>query len=529
MTHERRIILAAHGCGDDSDQNAIVRALAEELRNALDADVVAAFNLGTPSFEDVIAPATTNVVVPIMIADGYFTNQVLWPRTTTAADAVGARTLQLPPLGTWPELREAFIASAAAFVRSLGARPHLIVAGHGTRRNRHSGATTISLAAMLEQTLGRSVGVGFIDQEPQLDAALSNADGRAVCIVPWMLGGGGHALEDVPAAAAAYTERTGGHVHVAPTVAQVPLLAQLIERRVRDAGPLRLATRCSPLAKVQSARVADALAEIGVDVVDVDVVTDADAQLAIPIEELDGVSPFADQLMDMVQRGEADIATHSRKDVEADPDLPLLAYLPRHDAGESLVARDGRTLADLPSGALVGVSSPRRASQLLKLRGDLRVAPIRGPVDARIEQVNAGAFDATLLAVAGIERLGLGHAITQRFTHEQIMPDPGQGAIVIQGRQATWAHHVDHLPTRYAVEAEFAFAEAVATNDASLLTAAFADTDEHGMIELHGRIIDPETHEQFDGHVTGHDPASLGIALASDLLESARVPEGATP
>ncbi|MEO1129022.1 MAG: hydroxymethylbilane synthase [Planctomycetota bacterium] len=529
MSPARRIVLAAHGCGDDSDQNALVRALAQELRVVLETDVVAAFNLGTPAFEDAIAPAATTIVVPIMMADGYFTNQVLRPRAAAAARAIGARTLQLPPLGTWSELREAFVASATAFIGALETPAHVIVAGHGTRRNPDSGTTTISLASTLAEKLDRSVGVGFIDQEPQLDDALSAAGGHNVCIVPWMLGGGGHALEDVPAAAAAYTAQTGGHVDVAPTVAQLPILAQLIERRVRDAGPLRLATRCSTLAKIQSAQVADVLAGVGIDVVDVDVVTDADAQLTIPIEELTGVSPFADELMATVQRGDADIATHSRKDVEANPDLPLLAYLPRHDAGESLVARDGRTLDDLPSGALVGVSSPRRASQLLKLRGDLRVAPIRGPVDARIEQVNAGVFDATLLAVAGIERLGLGHTITQRFSHEQIMPDPGQGAIVIQGRQAIWARHVDHLPTRHAVEAEFAFAEAVATNDAPLLTAAFAVTDERGMIELHARIIDPDTHEQFDGHVTGHDPALLGIALARDLLESAGLPEGATP
>ena len=129
---------------------------------------------------------------------------------------------------------------------------------------------------------------------------------------------------------------------------------------------------------------------------------------------------------------------HSLKDLPSGPaaGVALAAVPPRDDPRDALAARDGAKLADLPPGASIGTGSPRRAAQLLALRGDLRCVPIRGNAGTRLAKVTDGELNAVVLAYAGLARLGLLGAVTQVFEPEEMLPAPGQGALAVECRAA---------------------------------------------------------------------------------------------
>jgi len=183
-----------------------------------------------------------------------------------------------------------------------------------------------------------------------------------------------------------------------------------------------------------------------------------------------GEGAFVAAIERALQDGTVDVAVHSAKDVptEQDPRLRIAAYLPRADPRDALVVRGDATerrLADLRSDSRVGTDSPRRTGFLLALRPDLVVHPLHGNVDTRLRRLDAGETDALVLAVAGLERLGLGERIAERLEPEIVPPAPGQGAIAIQvrgddERMLEVAAGLDDRPTRLAVEAERSFLSA---------------------------------------------------------------------
>jgi len=194
---------------------------------------------------------------------------------------------------------------------------------------------------------------------------------------------------------------------------------------------IRVGTRGSALALAQTRLV---MSRIGEDVELVVVSTAGDAS-ARPIREL-GDGAFVAALEDALRRGEVDVAVHSLKDVptsESD-DLTIAAIPAREDPRDLLVTTTRRGLASLPQGALVGTSSPRRAAFLRAARPDVRVAEIRGNVDTRLRKVQTGAFDATILALAGLRRLGLPFGDDEVLPTEVMLPAPGQGALAVQCR-----------------------------------------------------------------------------------------------
>ncbi len=159
--------------------------------------------------------------------------------------------------------------------------------------------------------------------------------------------------------------------------------------------------------------------------------------------------------------GTVDAAIHSMKDLPpADtPGLVIAALPERDDPRDALVARNGMILQDLPSGAWVGTSSPRRTACLRALRPDLAIMPMRGNVDTRVGKVDAGDVEAVCLAAAGLERVGLAGRITQRFSVDEMIPAPGQGALGVQMREQDEraqrvAAALDDAPTRLSVLAE---------------------------------------------------------------------------
>ena len=206
--------------------------------------------------------------------------------------------------------------------------------------------------------------------------------------------------------------------------------------------PLKIGTRGSALALVQTNMVVAALAEavpnLAVKIVVIDTSGDwrpEQGEKALP-DTQGGKALFAKEIEEALLAGHIDAAVHSLKDMTAVPPagLALDHVLPRADAREALLSNAGKTLAELPPGARVGTTSPRRRALLLAKRPDLTIMPLRGNVPTRIEKLRAGQVDATLLAVAGLQRLNLEHEIANIFAPHEILPPAGQGIIGIEIR-----------------------------------------------------------------------------------------------
>ena len=224
---------------------------------------------------------------------------------------------------------------------------------------------------------------------------------------------------------------------------------------------LRLATRGSALARAQAVLAVDALrAAAHLDTEVLVVRTGGDRNASVPAALMEGQGWFTAELEQALLDGRADAAVHSAKDLptELADGLLVAAHLPRADARDALVTRDGGGLDALPAGATVASSSPRREAFLRALRRDLRVVPMRGNVDTRLRKLEEGEADALLLACAGLDRLGLGDRIAERLDPQRFVPAPAQGVIAIEARIDSTAAHAcapaDDAAARAAVVAE---------------------------------------------------------------------------
>lgn len=295
--------------------------------------------------------------------------------------------------------------------------------------------------------------------------------------------------------------------------------------------PLRLGTRGSALAMAQSGQVADALrAATGRPVELVEVVTAGDRSSA-PVHRL-GVGVFVSALRDALMAREIDFAVHSYKDLPTagHGGLHIAAVPPRKDPRDALVARDGRTLAELPPGANVGTGALRRIAQLHALGLQLTVTPIRGNVDTRIRRVLGpdADLDAVVLARAGLVRLGRADQITETLDPMLMLPAPAQGALAVECRAddsdlMELLAVLDDAPTRAAITAERAL---LATLEAgcSAPVAAYAEIaegDNGDEIYLRGAVISPDGARDLRLSRTGTpaEAAQIGKALAADLLD----------
>ncbi|GAB4103586.1 hydroxymethylbilane synthase [Micromonospora taraxaci] len=295
--------------------------------------------------------------------------------------------------------------------------------------------------------------------------------------------------------------------------------------------PLRLGTRGSALAMAQSGQIAEALtAATGRPVELVEVVTAGDRSNA-PVHRL-GVGVFVSALRDALAARTIDFAVHSYKDLPtaADGGLHIAAVPARQDPRDALVARGGRTLAELPPGATIGTGALRRIAQLHALGLQLEVTPIRGNVDTRLARVLGpdADLDAVVLARAGLARLGRLDVITESLDPMLMLPAPAQGALAVECRAddqdlVELLAVLDHAPSRAAVTAERAF---LATLEAgcSAPVAAFAELAEGETgdeIYLRGAVISPDGTRDLRLSRTGTpaDAAEIGKALAAELLD----------
>lgn len=293
--------------------------------------------------------------------------------------------------------------------------------------------------------------------------------------------------------------------------------------------PLILGTRGSPLALAQARMAAAALVAAhgwSEEVVQIRTVkTSGDRIQDRPLAEVGGKGLWTKELDQYLLAGETDFSVHSMKDVESvRPEaLNIVAMLPRADVRDRLIG--AASIAGLSQGAKVGTSSPRRAAQLLRLRPDLNVQPIRGNVATRLAKVDEGEVDATLLAAAGLDRLDIkvGTAIDSSF----MLPAPAQAAIGIECRlddaaTSAYLRAINDPPTCRAVSAERAFARAVGGSCHSPV-AALALEQADGRLWLRAELLSSDGQDLVSGEVfadSGQE-TKAAEALAAELLDQA--------
>jgi hydroxymethylbilane synthase len=293
---------------------------------------------------------------------------------------------------------------------------------------------------------------------------------------------------------------------------------------------IRIGTRASALALWQTNWVADRLrgAHPGIEIDIVEIRTSGDKIQDRPLHLVGGKGLFIKELERALLDGDVDIAVHSMKDVPATvaPGLGIVAMMPRASEFDALVSERYGSLEDLPQGARVGTGAFRRQFQLLRTRPDLEVVGIRGNVGTRLDKLRdpEHGLDAIVLAVAGLERLGVGDVITERLTAATgFLPAIGQGAVGIEARQAdtTTRDAVRAIActiTEHRVRAERGVLMAL-EGDCTLPIAAFT-TVRGDRIHLVARLGMPDASEILEGEVEGElsDDETLGRALGAELL-----------
>ena len=292
---------------------------------------------------------------------------------------------------------------------------------------------------------------------------------------------------------------------------------------------LRIATRKSALALWQTEHVAARLraAHPGLDIEFVPLSTRGDEILDRSLAAVGGKGLFLGELEQAMLRGEADCAVHSLKDVPMELDAPfaLPAILERADPFDAFVSNHHETLDVLPRGARVGTSSLRRQALLRAHRPDLQLIDLRGNVNTRLAKLDAGEYDAIVLACAGLQRLGFDARIRARLALPAFVPAVAQGAIAIEclaGADEVMAlcTALDHAPTRRCVEAERAMNRRL-HGSCQVPIAGFAQ-ERDGTLHLIGLVGDATTGETMRAEMAGAPDASeaLGVALAERLLDA---------
>lgn len=288
---------------------------------------------------------------------------------------------------------------------------------------------------------------------------------------------------------------------------------------------VRIATRGSRLALAQTNWVAAKIRESHPSwVTEVVIVrTSGDRFSEQPLTALGGKGLFVKEIEEALLNGEADCAVHSAKDLPAQitPELVFAAVPCREDPSDVLVTECGYSLEEVPRGAVLGTSSPRRAALLRWLRPGVRVVPCRGNVDTRLDKLMRGEVDGLLLAMAGLRRLGIWDDRFVRVDPMLIVPAVGQGALVVETRADGWAERLSFLHDRVAgctLEAERAFLAAVGGSCHTSLGAHAAVRGQE--LVLHGVIADPTGCQVVRGVSRGspENAVEVGRELAAQLL-----------
>jgi hydroxymethylbilane synthase len=283
-----------------------------------------------------------------------------------------------------------------------------------------------------------------------------------------------------------------------------------------------IGTRGSPLALAQAhetqTRLAAALGESKerFEVRIIKVIGDQILDRALA--EAGGKGLFTKEIDEAQLRGEVDLSVHSGKDLPTKLPAGLVeaGFLEREDPRDAFISLKAKTFMDLPAGAVVGTASLRRQAMVRRMRPDLRVELLRGNVQTRLAKLKSGEVDATILALAGLNRLGLAHEAASVMEADGFLPAVAQGAIGIvaragDARSLAAARAICHADTTTCVAAERAFLTVL---DGSCKTpiAGFA-TLADGRVTLKGLVLSPDGRQAFEGSETGADPVAVGQAL----------------
>jgi hydroxymethylbilane synthase len=296
--------------------------------------------------------------------------------------------------------------------------------------------------------------------------------------------------------------------------------------------PILIGTRGSPLALWQARHVwarlleTSALGEgdLGLSVI----TTSGDRIKDKPLREFGGKGLFTKEIDEALLREDVDLAVHSIKDLptELPRGIVIAAVLPRADVRDAFIGATAGTLGELPPGSTVGTSSLRRAAQVYRARPDLRVVDFRGNVETRLKKLGEGQADATLLALAGLERLGLAARATSILSTEEMLPAVAQGAIGVTCREddaklRALLEPLNDVASATTVACERGF---LARLDGSCKTpiAGLAELDA-GMLKFRGLVIRPDGREWYDIEVTGEaeHARQLGTDAGKELLARA--------
>jgi hydroxymethylbilane synthase len=291
---------------------------------------------------------------------------------------------------------------------------------------------------------------------------------------------------------------------------------------------VRIATRASALALAQARSVAaDLSRRLGLETELVRVQTTGDRTLG-SLAKLGGKGLFVKEIEEALLTERADLAVHSAKDLPARlaPGLVLAAIPEREDPRDALVVRgEARCLDALPAGARVGTGSLRRAAQLLSLRPDLQVLPLRGNVDTRLRKLDAGEFDALVLACAGLVRLSLPDRIAERIPTTRLLPAVGQGALALQTRKddprAEQLAALEDVTAARVLAAERAFLDEL-DGDCNVPLAALAEVEADARIRVRGLVADPDGGRVLRSEAVGpvDEPEAPGRDAARHILEA---------
>lgn len=273
---------------------------------------------------------------------------------------------------------------------------------------------------------------------------------------------------------------------------------------------------------------AHGLPETDIEIVPISTGGDRSQQSNASLSEIGGKGLFTKEIDQALLSGEIDIAVHSSKDVATvlPEGIVLPVFLEREDARDAFISMSVRDIDSLPDQAKFGTSSIRRAAQVLRQRPDIVIVPFRGNVETRLQKLADGVADATMLAVAGLNRLGQGHRITAILDAEQFMPAPAQGAIGIAARQSDsraigLLAPLDHAPTNTTIRAERAMLRVL---DGSCRTPVGALSLLAGdSLTLKGEILSLDGQTSFTDAVSGSaaQAEALGAALGQLLLDRA--------
>ncbi len=288
---------------------------------------------------------------------------------------------------------------------------------------------------------------------------------------------------------------------------------------------LTIATRDSALALWQTKHVAAAIeARTDYQTKLLPMTTEGDRRLEVTLSKLGGKGLFLKELEQAMLAGDADIAVHSMKDVPAamPDDFQICAVLERADASDAFVSNHYQSLDELPDGAVVGTSSLRRQAQLLSLRPDLQVKPLRGNVNSRLQKLDDGQYAAIILASAGLIRLGFEDRIADRLTAPQWLPAVSQGAIGVECLADNKSLAEDlavlsHTDTYLCIRAERAL-NLTLEGSCSVAIGAYAEALADHSIQLKAAVFSPDGEQVLTAQQQGYDPESLGKVVAEDLL-----------